>query len=146
MFNVSQQLSSVRGATFAAAASILLAAAVPAAAHHAFAAEFDASQPLELKGTVTKVRWVNPHSWLYFDVVDDKGNVTNWGVEFSTPNGLARLGLTKADVATGTPIAISGYKSKNGGPFGYSVKLTLADGRTFQTGNSQDATAQARAE
>jgi hypothetical protein len=128
------------------AASALLAAPMPAAAHHAFAAEFDASQPLELKGTVTKVRWVNPHSWLYFDVVDAQGNVTNWGVEFSTPNGLARLGLTKADVVTGTPIVISGYKSKNGGPYGYSVKVTLADGRTFQTGQVQDAVAQARAE
>jgi len=138
----------IRGAALASAlaASVLLTAALPAAAHHAFAAEFDASQPLALKGTVTKVRWVNPHSWLYFDVVDDQGNVTNWGVEFSTPNGLARLGLTKADVATGTPIQINGYKSKNGGPFGYSVKLTLPDGRTFQTGNPQDAVAQARTE
>jgi hypothetical protein len=145
MSNTSQR-SSAANAALAIAASVLMAAAVPADAHHAFAAEFDASRPLELKGTVTKVRWVNPHSWLYFDVVDAAGNVTNWGVEFSTPNGLARLGLTKADVAAGTPVVISGYRSKNGGPFGYSVKVTLADGRTFQTGQVQDGAAQARAE
>jgi hypothetical protein len=145
MSNASQK-SFAANAAFGIVAAALLTAATPAAAHHAFAAEFDASQPLELKGTVTKVRWVNPHSWLYFDVVDSQGNVTNWGVEFSTPNGLARLGLTKADVATGTPIVINGYKSKNGGPFGYSVKVTLADGRTFQTGQVQDGAAQARAE
>ena len=119
--------------------SATLVGAVPAAAHHAFAAEFDASQPLDLDGTVTKVKWVNPHSWLYFDVVDASGTVTNWGVEFGTPTGLARLGLTKADVAAGTPVHIKGYRSKNGGAFGYSVTVTLPDGRKFQTGGAQDA-------
>lgn len=111
----------------------------PASGHHAFAAEFDATKPLDLKGTVTRVRWVNPHSWLYFDVADASGNVTNWGVEFSTPNGLARLGLTKADVVAGTPVHVQGYRAKNGGPFGYSVTVTLPDGREFQTGNAQEA-------
>lgn len=114
-----------------------------ASAHHAFSAEFDAAKPLDLKGTVTRVRWVNPHSWLYFDVTDAAGKVTNWGVEFSTPNGLARLGLTKADFATGTPVRVQGYLAKNGGPFGYSVSVTLADGREFQTGNAQEAAAPA---
>jgi hypothetical protein len=112
-----------------------------AQAHHAFAAEFDADKPIDLQGTVTKVKWVNPHSWLYFDVKASDGSTTNWGVEFGTPNALARVGLTKADVAPGVQVRIKGYRSKNGGPVGYSVTLTLADGRAFQTGGAQDGPA-----
>jgi hypothetical protein len=123
------------------AAVVMTAAAVPTWAHHAFAAEFDADKPIDLKGTVTKIRWVNPHSWLYFDVADKDGKVTNWGVEFGAPNQLARIGLTKADVAPGTQVHIKGYLAKNGGAFGYSVSVTLPDGRVFQTGGAQDAPA-----
>lgn len=114
--------------------------AIPPAshAHHAFAAEFDADKPLDLKGVVTRARWVNPHSWLYFDVKNADGTTTNWGVEFGTPNQLANKGLTKDDVKVGTEVHIKGYRSKNGGPYGYSVTLTLKDGRTFQTGGAQD--------
>jgi hypothetical protein len=108
-------------------------------AHHAFAAEYDAEQPLELTGVVTKARWVNPHSWLYFDVTGPDGKVTNWGVEFGAPNNLEGKGLKKADLEPGTQVHIKGYRSKNGGPFGYSVELKLADGRTFKTGGAQDA-------
>jgi hypothetical protein len=116
----------------------LMAATVPASAHHAFAAEFDADKPLDLKGTVTKVRWVNPHSWLYFDVKGPDGTVTNWGVEFGTPNALAQKGLKKGDLPVGLEVKVKGYRSKNGGPFGYSVTLTLPDGRSIQTGGAQD--------
>lgn len=123
----------------ALAAVMMTAAAVPTWAHHAFAAEFDADKPIELTGTVTRIKWVNPHSWLYFDVVDGDGKVTNWGVEFGAPNQLARIGLTKADVAPGTRVTIKGYLAKNGGPYGYSVTVTLPDGRQFQTGGAQDA-------
>ena len=123
----------------------LLTAIPQARAHHAFAAEFDADQPLDLQGTVTKVKWVNPHSWLYFDVKSADGTVTNWGVEFGAPNQLARIGLTRADVAVGSSVHIKGYKAKNGGPYGYSVTVTFADGRTFQTGGAQDAPAKTAA-
>ncbi len=74
---------------------MLLAQPALVQAHHAFAAEFDADKPIDLNGTVTKVKWVNPHSWLYFDVKGADGAVTNWGVEFGTPNALARKGLAK---------------------------------------------------
>jgi hypothetical protein len=121
------------------AAGSLLAGSSQVSAHHAFAAEFDADKPINLKGKVTKIKWVNPHSWLYFDVTDAKGNVTNWGVEFGAPNQLAKIGLKKADVAPGTEINIRGYLAKNGGPYGYSVIVTLPDGREFQTGGAQDA-------
>jgi Family of unknown function (DUF6152) len=117
----------------------LLGASVQSIAHHAFAAEFDADQPIDLKGAVTKVKWVNPHSWLYFDVKTPDGTVTNWGVEFGAPNQLSRIGLTKADVAIGTEVHIKGYRAKNGAAYGYSVTVTFADGRTFKTGGAQDA-------
>jgi hypothetical protein len=121
----------------------LLAGASSATAHHAFAAEFDADKPIDVQGTVTKVKWVNPHSWLYFDVKAADGTATNWGFEFGTPNQLAKLGLAKGDLAIGSTVRVRGYLSKNGGPFGYSVNVTLADGRTFQTGGAQDAPAAA---
>lgn len=109
-----------------------------AGAHHAFSAEFDAKQPVEVKGVVTKTKWVNPHSWIYVDVKDKDGAVTNWGFEFGSISALERLGLTRAVVAIGSEITLKGYRSRNGGPFGYTVNATLADGRTFQLGSPQD--------
>lgn len=117
----------------------LLAGATSALAHHAFAAEFDATKPIELKGVVTKAKWVNPHSWLWFDVKNADGTVTNWAVEFGAPNALASRGIDKNTLKVGDPIQVKGFSSKNGGPYGYSVFVTLADGRTFQTGGAQDA-------
>jgi hypothetical protein len=115
--------------------------AAPVLAHHAFAAEYDADKPLDLTGTVTKARWVNPHSWLYFDVTGADGTVINWGVEFGAPNALEGKGLKKSDLLPGTHVHVQGYRSKNGGAYGYSVKLTLDDGRTFQTGGAPDTPA-----
>jgi hypothetical protein len=123
----------------AAAGLGLLLGAPAVQAHHAFAAEFDAKQPIELQGVITKAKWVNPHSWLYLDVTGPDGKVTNWGVEFGAPNSLANKGLSKSDLKAGQPVHIKGYRSKNGEAFGYSVYVTLADGRTFQTGGAQDA-------
>lgn len=114
-------------------------------AHHAFSAEFDADKPLELSGTVTKAKWVNPHSWLYFDVKGADGTVTNWGVEFGAPFALQERGLTKAVLPVGTEIKVKGYRAKNGGPFGYAVTVSLADGRSFRVGGAQDAPAAASA-
>jgi hypothetical protein len=124
---------------FGAAGLGLLLSSSVVQAHHAFAAEFDARQPIDLKGTITKAKWVNPHSWLYFDVTGPDGKVTNWGVEFGAPNSLANKGLSKSDLKVGQSVHIQGFRSKNGEPLGYSVYVTLADGRTFQTGGAQDA-------
>jgi hypothetical protein len=115
----------------------LVAGALPALAHHAFAAEYDGEKPIDLAGVVTKARWVNPHSWLYFDVKGTDG-VTNWGVEMGAPNALAGKGLLKTDLQPGAEIHVKGYRAKNGGPFGYAVTVTLQDGRSFQTGGAQD--------
>jgi Family of unknown function (DUF6152) len=135
----------LRRVALALSASAMLVAATQSSAHHAFAAEFDADQPIDLKGSVTRIKWVNPHSWLFFNVKAADGSVTNWGVEFGAPNQLAKIGLKKTDVAVGTEVHIKGYRSKNGGPFGYSVIVTFADGRTFQTGGAQDAPARTAA-
>lgn len=118
-----------------------LGGAAPALAHHAFAAEFDANSPVEIKGTITKARWVNPHSWLYLDVKEADGSVTNWAFEFGAPNALQGRGLNKADLQVGGDVFIKGYRAKNGGAFGYSVFITLPDGRSVQTGGAQDAPA-----
>jgi len=120
---------------------VLLASPPAAYAHHAFAAEYDGDKPLDLAGTVTKARWVNPHSWLYFDVAEADGKVTNWGVELAAPNALASKGLEKADLAPGAAIHVKGFLSKNGGAFGYAVTIQLADGRVFQTGGAPNAVA-----
>ncbi len=123
------------------AAALTLIVAQGASAHHAFSAEFDADKPLELSGTVTKAKWVNPHSWLYFDVKGPDGKVTNWGVEFGAPFALQQQGLTKTVLPVGTEVKVKGYRAKNGGPFGYAVTVTLPDGRSFKTGGAQDSPA-----
>lgn len=125
----------------AIALSAALLAAPAAQAHHAFAAEFDGEQPIELKGVVTKLTWVNPHSWIYIDVKDGKGEVSNWGFEFGAPFSLQQKGLTKATLPPGTEVTLKGFKSKNGKQFAYAAFVTLSDGRTFQTGGAPDVPA-----
>jgi hypothetical protein len=110
-------------------------------AHHAFSAEFDALKPVEVKGVVTKAEWVNPHSWVYVDVKEADGTVSNWGFEFGAPFSLKQKGLTKTVLPSGTEVVINGYLSKNGKKFAYSTSIKLADGRVFQTGGAQDAPA-----
>lgn len=118
-----------------------LGLAVPSIAHHAFASEFDSSRPVVLSGTITRARFVNPHSWVYIDVRGADGTVTNWGFEFGTPSSLRSNGLTRETIQAGTRVRIAGFRAKNGGPFGYSTTLVLTDGRRFSTGSAPDAPA-----
>lgn len=110
-------------------------------AHHAFAAEFDGSKPIELKGVVTKINFVNPHSWVYIDVKDASGKVVNWGFEFGAPFALQQKGLTRTALPIGSEVTLKGFLSKNGQAFAYSTHITLPDGRTIQTGGAPDAPA-----
>src|ERR1700751_4973048 len=88
--------------------------ALPVRAHHAFAAEFDAKRPVKLRGTVTKMEWINPHAWIHIDVKDTEGKVTTWMIEAGTPNTLFRRGFTKNSLLQGTEILVDGYQAKDG--------------------------------
>jgi Family of unknown function (DUF6152) len=96
----------------AAVASALLGGAV-ALAHHAFAAEFDANKPVNLRGPVTRVEWINPHAWIHIDSKNADGTTTPWMVEGGTPNTLLRRGITKDSLVIGTEIVVRGYQSKD---------------------------------
>jgi hypothetical protein len=113
-----------------AAVAALITSISPANAHHAFSAEFDAAQPVEVKGVVSKFEVVNPHSWLYVDVKGPDGKVTNWGFEFGAPYSLKEKGITKSTLAAGAELTIKGFKAKSGKEFAYAIAIVLPDGRT----------------
>lgn len=112
------------------------AAAIPLAAHHAFAAEFDVSQPVKVRGAVTKVEWVNPHAWIYVDVKGADGQVVNWHFELGAPNALFRLGWKKDAIPAGTEVEITGFRAKNGENVGNGRSIILPDGRELFSGGS----------
>jgi Family of unknown function (DUF6152) len=125
--------SHVRRAASAVAGAVLVAAAPPTWAHHAFSAEFDVAQPVELKGVVTKLQWTNPHSWIYVDVKDADGTVTTWAVEFGSPYALMRKGLRKTDFPLGVEVAVNGFRARSGKTIANASSVALADGRGFYT-------------
>jgi len=105
-------------------------------AHHSFAAEFDANQPVQLKGTVVKVEWINPHTWIHLDVKKSDGSMERWMIEGGTPNTLLRRGLTKNSLPEGTELVVDGYKAKNGSNRANGRDLTFTDGRKLFMGSS----------
>jgi len=111
-------------------------ATVPVVAHHAFSAEFDAKRPVKLRGTVTKMEWINPHSWIHIDVKDDKGKVVAWMVEGGAPNALLRRGFTKDSLPVGTEILVEGYQAKDGSTRANGRDITLPDGKKLFVGSS----------
>ena len=126
-----------------AIAAILALAGPPAVAwaHHSFASEFDAAKTVTVEGVITRAQIVNPHSWLYLDVKNKDGSVTNWGFEFGTPSSLRRIGISRTTVSAGTHVRIAGFRAKNGGAFGYSTTIELPGGATYETGGAPDAPA-----
>src|ERR1019366_591739 len=113
----------------------LALSAVPAWAHHAFAAEFDAKKPVHLEGVVTKVELINPHSWIHVDIKKTDGTTESWMVEAGSPNVLLRRGFTKATIATGTPVVVEGYQSKDGSMRANGRDITLPNGQKLFLGS-----------
>jgi uncharacterized protein DUF6152 len=114
----------------------VLLAMAPAFAHHAFTAEYDAKQPITIKGSLTKIEWTNPHAWIYVDVKDDDGKIVNWGVEFGAPNAMLRRGLRKTDFPEGLAVIVKGYRAKNGSLSINGSSVKLPDGRDLLVGSS----------
>ena len=119
-----------------AAGGGLLATASPTRAHHSFAAEFDAAQPITVKGTVARIDLVNPHAWLYVEVKKADGSVERWNVEMGSPNSLIRRGVSKQSVPIGAEVTVEGYRAKDGSPTMNGRTVTLADGRSLFTGSA----------
>ena len=110
--------------------------AAPTWAHHAFAAEFDAKRPLKLRGTVTKMEWINPHAWIHIDVTGPDGKVTSWMVEGGSPNILLRRGFTKNSLEKGQKITVDGFQAKDGSNRANGSNITYPDGKKLFLGSS----------
>src|SRR5580693_5386179 len=119
-------------------AGSLIMAAVPVFAHHSFSAEYDRSKPIQLKGTVTKVEWMNPHARFYLDVKDDSGKVTNWEFELGSPNGLMRQGWTRNSMKIGDTINVQGSLAKDGSNLANARTVKLTDGRKLFAGSASE--------
>ena len=116
-------------------AIVVAVATVPAAAHHSFAAEFDAKQPVLFKGTVTKMEWINPHVWIHMNVTQPNGKTEAWMVEGGAPTVLFRRGFSKTSLQAGTQIVVDGYRAKDGTHKMNAREITLADGRKLFAGS-----------
>jgi hypothetical protein len=123
----------VRVAVVLAMAAVTVAAV---RAHHSFAAEFDANQPITLTGVVARIDLINPHAWLYVDVKGPDGKVERWNIEMGAPNALIRRGVTRQSVPVGQEVTIEGYRAKDGSRTVNSRTVKLSDGRSLFTGSS----------
>lgn len=118
---------------------VVVCGAAPLLAHHSFAAEFDSKKPVELKGTLVELEWVNPHAWIHMEVTDASGKVTKWDCELGSPNLLMRNGWRRDSLKKGDMIVVSGSQAKDGTNVANARTVSFADGkRVFNAGSSGD--------
>jgi hypothetical protein len=108
------------------------------AAHHSFAAEFNADDPIEITGVVTKVEWMNPHTFFYVDVEDDDGNYHNWAIELGSPNGLARRGWKRTSLQIGDIVSVTGSRARDGSYKGNARSVVLSSGDLLFNGTNEE--------
>ena len=118
------------------ALAVLAIGGTSARAHHSFAAEYDANQPITLQGQIARIDLVNPHAWLYLEVKDADGKVVRWNIEMGAPNNLIRRGVTKATLPIGERVTVDGYRAKDGSTTVNGRQIKMSDGRTLFTGSS----------
>jgi hypothetical protein len=114
----------------------LFLAVAPVRAHHSFAAEFDIKWPVKLHGIVTKMDWINPHSWIHLDAKGPDGKVVSWMIEGGSPNSLLRLGFTKTALPPGSEVVVEGFQAKDGSNKAVGQFVAFADGRKLFLGGS----------
>ena len=114
----------------------MLLATGPVFAHHSFSAEYDSQSPLTLKGTITKMEWVNPHAWLFIDVKGADGKVVNWALEFGGSNSLYKRGWRKEDLPVGLEVTVSGFKARNGKAIAAADDVVTVAGKKLFAGSS----------
>ena len=128
------------------AGALLTAAALPVLAHHSFAAEFDAHKPVKLEGVVTKMEWINPHSWIHIDVKTPSGETQQWMIEGGAPNALLRRGWNRNSLPAGSKISVQGFQAKDGSFRANGRDITFADGTKLFVGSSGTGAPDERAE
>jgi len=121
-----------------AAVVACLAAGPVVSAHHSFAAEYDASQPVKVTGTVNRVEWTNPHIWFFVDVTDQQGRVTTWGFSGGPPGVLQRRGITRNVLKQGDVVVVEGFRARDGSNNASGGRVTFPDGRSVFTASNED--------
>jgi hypothetical protein len=114
----------------------LLIASRPVFAHHSFSVEFDGKKPVTLKGTITKMEWVNPHAWLYIDVKEPDGKVVNWALEFGGANSLYKRGWRRENLPVGTQVTVAAFRARNGKSIAAAQDVTLVSGKKLFAGSA----------